>query len=689
MAGVMDGGGGGRRADEVARAARRTLAAIRRGERTPDVEVEPAAFGAALERTLSPEERHLLGAHFTPRAFVERLVRPVLEDPLREAWAEAREAAAGCPAERAIAIVEAFHAHVASVRILDPASGTGNFLYVTLELLRRLEAEVIAALRDLGRDAPPRVGPAQLLGIEKSPAARRIARLVLRIADARSRLPGPKVAGEAHIARGDALRDPWPTADYVLGNPPFLGQQRLRAVLGDAYVDAIRRAHPDVPETCDLVMYWWHRAAELLRAGAIRRFGFITTSSIAQPQNRKVIARHLAGDRGAPMSIVLAIPDHPWIAPGGAAVRVAVTVVAPGEHDGALHTIVREDGERVELACAIGRIRPDLGLGADVAACAPLRAMRGVAVKGLELGGQGFLIERSVGDRWLADDPSLARVLRLYMNGADLMRGRARRYVIDFHGLGEAEARRFGPAFAQVEARVRAGRAASREARLRAAFWLFRRSGAELRAALAGLGRFIATARTARHRVFQLLGEGVAAESKIVVVASDDAYHLGVLSARPHRLFAERAGGWLGKGNDATYNHEACFDAFPFPDPTPSTEARIRALGEALDALRKQRLADHPGLTITAMYNALDALRAGARPAPRDQAAGAEGVALELRRLHDELDAAVIEAYGLPEGAGDEPILEALTALNAARAAEEARGIVRWLRSGSQKSRPM
>jgi hypothetical protein len=446
-------------------------------------------------------------------------------------------------------------------------------------------------------------------------------------------------------------------------------------VLGDAYTSAIRAANPEVPDTSDLVMYWWHRAASRLREGELRRFGLITTNSITQPLNRKVVAGAIGGD--PPASIVFAIPDHPWISREGAAVRVAMTVVAAGSREGELCHVAREEGEHVELDRSTGRIHADLTLGADVGASSSLRAMRGLAIKGFELGSQGFLIDRETGDRCLRDDPSLARVIRPYVNGDDLMRGRWTRYVIDFDGLTEAEARRYGPLYDQVAERVRADRAGNRDERLLRAFWLFRRSGKKLRAALAGLPRYIATARTASHRVFRFLPAEVMAESKIVVIASGDAYHLGVLGSRAHRLFAERAGGWLGKGNDATYNHVACFEAFPFPACDGAAVDRIRALGEALDAHRAACLEAHPGLTITAMYNALGALRSGAPLGRRAEEIVETGRVRELMQIHDAIDEAVAAAYGFPEGAGDARIVSRLIDLNAERADEERRGVIR------------
>jgi hypothetical protein len=296
--------------------------------------------------------------------------------------------------------------------------------------------------------------------------------------------------------------------------------------------------------------------------------------------------------------------------------------------------------------------------------------MRGLALKGFELGSQGFLVDRRVGETWIQEDPRLSRVLEPYMNGDDLKRGRWHRWVIDFHGMDEREARSYGRAFRRVAERVREDRASQREPHTRRSYWLFRRSGERLRAALAGLSRFIGTTRTASHRVFQFLPGGMVAESKIVVVASDDAFVLGVLSSRAHAVFAERIGGRLGKGNDPTYNHVTCFDAFPFPACDAAGEERIRALGEDLDGARKRAQAEDPGLTMTSLYRAIGRIRQGS---------GAGGRAAEVAAIHEALDREVLAAYGLRAGEADEAILDALCRLNARRAAEEQGGLVRWV----------
>ena len=366
--------------------------------------VEPAIFGTLLERALDPLERHRLGAHYTPRAYVERLVLPTVIEPLREEWTAVHSAAFALHEQakdaEAIKLVAAFQVRLANVRVLDPACGSGNFLYVTLEHLKRLEGEVLDTLERLGQRqmlmdlAGVSVDPHQLLGLELNPRAATIAEMVLWIGYLQwhfrtrgdIRPPEPIIRNFKNIQCRDAVlaydavewvtdeqgrpvtrwdgrtfkphpvtgepvpddsaqvpleryvnprRAEWPEADFVVGNPPFIGNKRMRQALGDGYVEALRGAWPDVPESADFVMYWWHQAAELTRTGRLRRFGFITTNSLRQSFNRQVLERHLAAEE--PLSLVFAMPDHPWVdAADGAAVRIAMTVAQAGAGTGIL-----------------------------------------------------------------------------------------------------------------------------------------------------------------------------------------------------------------------------------------------------------------------------------------------------------------------------------------------------------------
>ena len=457
-------------------------------------------------------------------------------------------------------------------------------------------------------------------------------------------------------------------------------------------MEAIREAHPEVPSTSDYVMTWWAMAADLLQRGAVSRFGFVTTNKITQPLNRKVVERWLGGDDR--INIIYAIPDHPWADDAESAdVRIAMSVCERSRRPGVLITVNREStGEDglplVELETTTGCINSDLTVGVDLSPCVELTANRGIAIKGFELGSQGFLVPRETGDTWLSGHAESSAILRPYMNGDDLKEGRWNRYVIDFFGLTEQEAREHAHCFQHAFDRVVTDRATNREQRVIRQWWLFRRSGTKLRNALLGLHRFIGTTRTAKYRVFQFLPLGLIPESKIVVIASGEAWLLGILSSRVHVTFATRIGGWLGVGNDPTYNHTDCFNKFPFPTMTVETSKKVAAFAESLDAHRKGVISGDSHLTITDLYNVLEKLRTGEPLSVPERAIHEEGLVSVLRQIHDDLDRAVFDAYGWPHTLSDDEILRRLVELNQARAAEERRGIIRWLRPEFQNPRP-
>jgi hypothetical protein len=275
--------------------------------------------------------------------------------------------------------------------------------------------------------------------------------------------------------------------------------------------------------------------------------------------------------------------------------------------------------------------------------------------------------------------------IRPYRNGRDLTATPRRVMAIDLFGLSENDLRsRFPTLFQHVGDLVKPERETNRDNWIRNNRWLFGRPRSEIRPALVGLRRYIATVETSKHRVFQFLGGEVLPDNKLIVLALDDAAALALLSSRIHVSWSLATGSWLGVGNDPVYAKTKCFDPFPFPDLTPTQRTTLRQLGEELDAHRKERQAQHPKLTLTQMYNVLEKLRVGEGIEGKDKQIYNDGLIGLLRDIHDRIDAAVAEAYGWPESLSENDILMNLVALNHERAEEEARGHVRWLRPDYQ-----
>ena len=712
-------------------------------------EVEPAIFGTLLERALDPIERHKLGAHYTPRAYVERLVMPTIIEPLREEWDAVRAAAVTLAIrgekDAAIEEVRDFLARLCDIRVLDPACGSGNFLYVALEHMKRIEGEILNTLRDLGGQLKEvhTVDPHQFLGIEVNPRAAAIADLVLwigylqwhlrtralsdihepiirkfhniecrdavlawdsveRVKDQNdqflSRWDGRTT--KKHSVTGEDVPDEaarlevvkyvnprkadWPVADYIVGNPPFVGNKRMISALGEDYVTTLRATHSDVPESADFVMYWWHHAATLVRHRRCKIFGLITTNSVTQAFNQRVISHHLSVD--PTLSIIRAIPDHPWTDSGdGAAVRIAMTVATLGEHEGLLESVIRErpgpTGEvLVDYQQKRGRVHENLRVGADVTSAVALRANGQICGQGVKLVGDGFLVDGEL-DKEAISPATNAPVIRLLLNPTDIMKGQAGRPVIDFFGLSADDARRIHPAaYQQVYDRVKPLRDQNRRDSIRDLWWRFAWERPIIRRALSGLSRYFVTLETSKHRYFVAIAGECLWDGSLFAIATADFFIGGTLSSRIHCVWALASGGRMGKGNDPRYRNGPCFERFPFPVATEGQSQEIREFGERLDNHRKRQQALHPALTMTGMYNVLEKLRSGEPLTTKEKVIHEQGLVSVLKQLHDELDAAVFEAYGWPATLTDEEILERLVALNAERAAEEQQGLIRWLR---------
>ena len=484
-------------------------------------EVEPSIFGTLVERALNPTERHKLGAHYTPRAYVERLVEQTVIVPLQADWQNvqievqnvlskaADDKALAAARVKARGFVEAFVAQLQQTTVMDPACGTGNFLYVAMELIKRLEAEVVETLQALGGQAPLiGVSPEQFIGLELNPRAARVAELVLwigylqlyarehghaappepilkafhnvRQADAvlaysgrrpkvdkegkpvtrwdgvsviRSPTTGQEVPDPGAVVQDEVYENPtpvlWPRANFIVGNPPFIGAGPMRFALGDGYTETLRKTYPEVPESADFMMFWWYKAAQRLtleptEGKRLRRFGFVTTNSLKQTFNRRVMERFL----GKGLSLAYAVPDHPWVDEAdGAAVRIAMTVAEPGKYEGVLTRVTDEkvsgNGEyTIETVDEAGTINADLTIGIDVTQAKELKALQSLSSRGVMLFGSGFIVKaEQIAGFGLEKRAGLQRFVRKYRNGKDLTNRPRDVSVIDLFGLTADEAR--------------------------------------------------------------------------------------------------------------------------------------------------------------------------------------------------------------------------------------------------------
>ncbi|MBK7136632.1 MAG: class I SAM-dependent DNA methyltransferase [Rhodocyclales bacterium] len=691
------------------------LAALRRAAGMDWRNIDPSIFGTLFERGLNPAKRSQLGAHYTDPATIMRLVEPTVVRPLAAEWQAAKARIAPLlakskkrddkPYREAAAIYHGYLERLRNFRVLDPACGSGNFLYLALKALKDLErrANVEAEALGLQRQVSIEVSPANVLGLELDPYAAELARVTVWIGEIQWMLRnGYPVATQPILRPLDTVENrdalvkvspggtaaeeaDWPECDAIVGNPPFLGDKKMRGELGDEYVTALRKCYEGrVPGGADLVTYWFEKARAQIEAGKCKAAGLVATNSIRQATNRRVLERVL---KVAP--IFEAWSDLPWVNEG-ADVRVSLVCFGQGDKP-------RLDGQEVD------EIFSDLkasGAGhakVDVTQAKPLMTNLGLTYFGLCLAGE-FRVPGNLAREWLRLPNPNGRpnsdVLRPIYNGADIASRFADRWVIDFGPtMDEAEATLYEAPFAYVLQHVKPVRLTNNRKSRAVYWWRHGETRPGLRSKLRGLSRYIATVETAKYRVFVWLPVSVAAEHKLVVIPREDDETFGLLSSRFHVVWAVAAGGRLGVGNDPVYTTSKCFDPYPFPSTTLGNErgappcmapeitaANIAAAARRLNELRENwlnppewteripevvpgypdRIVAKPGheaelkkRTLTNLYNQ--------RPAWLDNA-------------HRALDAAVAAAYGWHDyapGLPDEEILKRLLALNLERKAAE------------------
>jgi hypothetical protein len=597
--------------------------------------IDVAIFGTLFERGLDPKKRSQLGAHYTDPETIMRIVGPVVERPLRAEWASAREEIAAhlakskkyadAPFKKGAERFNLFLERLKNYRVLDPACGSGNFLYLALKTLKDIEhsAQIDAQTLGLNRPVDLVVSPANVLGIEINEYAAELARVTVWIGELQWRLqhgypfkrnpvlepldhiehrdallllPPPgghgggegvgftpeleKQSGGETLSRRSATPSPpgggnpsaaslmveasWPKADAVIGNPPFVGGSKKRRELGDDYFEALARVYKGrVPAGADLVCYWFNKAWQQIKRSELAFAGFVSTQSIRSGSNRAVL------DAIVKDGVIFdAWSDEPWVN-DGAAVRVSMVCFCASTNafgsvalNGAVSTSVYAD-----LTASTGAIALDL------TTCHPLEENATTCFQGPEKNGP-FEIDGDTARHWLrspnVNGVSNATVIKPRFNGRDLLGRNPDGWVVDFGvEMPESEAAQFEAPFEYALQYVKPVRSDNKDRNRRTYWWRFGRTGGDLRAQLKGLGSYIVTVETAKHRIFTPLASVVVPDKKLIVVSRSDDTTFGLLQSRIHEAWALASGSVHGDGTEGgrpRYTPTTCFETFPFPE---------------------------------------------------------------------------------------------------------------------------
>ena len=686
-------------------------------------DIDPSILGTLFERGLDPDKRSQLGAHYTDRDKIMQIVRPVIVDPLLAEWAEVRDqietlidkapkqtktkllrgkdlAARTRALDRAEVLHQTFLDRLLSFRVLDPACGSGNFLYISLLELKNIEHRVNLEAEALGLPRGfPRIGPEAVLGIELNPYAAELARVSVWIGEIQWMRRNGFEAAKNPILRtldtiecrdavlnADGTRADWPRADVVVGNPPFLGNKKMIRELGEDYAVALRKAYSDVPGGVDLVAYWFVKAWTQMQSKGLVRAGLVSTNSIRSGSNREVLRPITDGGR-----IFEAWADEEWTV-DGAAVRVSL-IGFDQQKGGAVRL---NNIATVEIFSDLSAARG----GVDLTSAAKLKQNKGTAFQGPVKVGP-FDVPGELARKWLTDPinpngKANSEVVFPLLNGSDITKRGSGRWIINFSEMSESTAAFFENPFEYTKSVVKPLRENNKDRQRREKWWRLGRSGSDLKAATNGISQAIFSPRVAKHRIFVWADSSVIPDSRVVAIARDDHAAFGILHSKFHEIWSIALGGWHGVGNDPQYTPSLGFETFPFPEGlTPNIPAAAyandpRAQAIAKHAARLNELREN-WLNPADLVDRVPEVVPGYpdRILPKDDAAAKELKKRTLTNLyntrpawldhaHKALDEAVAEAYGWGDDwrAGvlnDDEILSRLFQLNQTRAKAEAK----------------
>jgi hypothetical protein len=654
--------------------------------------VNPAIFGTLFQDSMDKAERHAIGAHYTAEADIQRIVGPTIIRP----WRERIDAASTMKQ-----LID-LRFQLTQFKVLDPACGSGNFLYVAYREMARLDLRILQRIKDLVSPSEfakqskvlSIVSPKQFFGIDLDSFGVELAKVTLMLAkklalddardtlgDAQGLLPLqdeslPLDNLDENVKKGDALSLVWPDADAIIGNPPFQSKNKRQGEMGAGFEYELRKQYPGVDGRADYCVYWFRKAHDLLKPG--ERAGLVGTNTIRQNYSREASLDYIVNAGG---TITEAASSLVW--PGEAVVHVSIVNWIKGEAPGSKQIFFQEGNKPGvgEYKSIVEYIGPSLSAGEDVTRARALRAnKRAGCYQGQTHGHKGFLVKTAEAKALISSDKSgrLTEVLHPYLITNDLI-GRKKpgpqRYVIDFQGMTLLEAEEYPTVFANVRNKVlpaREAAAAKEAARNDAAlkknpeakvnkhhenflnkWWELSYAREKMKAAVKKLLRFIVCGRVTKRPIFAFISSAIRPSDALQVFAYDDDYTFGVLQSDVHwQWFTARCSTLK---SDPRYTSNTVWDSFPWPQ-TPTKEA-ARQVADAAISLRTVRaqLASRHRLSLRELYRSIEL--PGESP---------------LKDAHAALDAAVRYAFGMK---AESDALAFLLTLNSELSENEKKGI--------------
>lgn len=652
--------------------------------------VQPDIFGAVFEHTLGDKERHASGAHFTHPADIMKIVGPTIVEPWREQIESAKTAKR---------LGELLH-RIQHFRVLDPACGSGNFLYIAYRELKRLEARIYEKLEAFSSKAEggqmrmSYLSAQNFHGLDINPFAVELAKVTMMIARklaidelhiTEPALPLDNLdkqfrCADALLATspdGATVRAAWPEVDVIIGNPPFHGAKTMKPKLGPDYVNLLRRTYPEIPGMADFCVYWIRRAHDHLPACTAAdpvagRIGLVGTQNIRNNASRIGGLDHVVKDG----TITEAVDNQPWS--GEANVHVSIanwvktqdSLLLPpkcrlwSKVEGKIgKPRKRRDGpasKEFDLNYRdVARINSALSDKADVSGAAPLRCNTKPqrCFNGQMLGHRGFLLTAAQRAQIISADPHSHEVIHPYLNGVEVLTkgGESDRFVLDFGQLNQLEAAGYSGAFEWVRTHVLPDREKAAREGIDAGgkprphhkaflshWWRLGFGRPEMLSVITPLPRYLACAYVTKRPIFLFISSAFRPSNLIQVFGFADDYSFGILQSHAHWLWFVTKCGKLK--SDYRYSAESVFDTFPWPQS--STKKAMNAVAKAGREVRRIRDQTLPTLKggLRELYRTLEL--PGANP---------------LKDAHAALDAAVLVAYGFHSG---KDLLAQLLALN-------------------------